>query len=520
MKLRLAFGPMTNTSVLTRPHFTHSWEAFVGWARIVLSSACLLIGASQLANATPGDLVTTFPAIAYDFALNPSNAELYVTTDSGVIVIDTVTLAEITTIPLSGAPRGIATSPDGTRLYVAHSTIAQISVIDLTTLQVINAITIPYVLFDLEAGNDGRVYGTPGNTSGYRGIMQVDAITGSFQLEFSEGVFVYYNGRLQVSPDRNSLFFGNVGISPGTLAKFDVSTATPALVYQNPSGSLGSNGQDVGLSGTGEYVYYAVGGGNRISGGYDVARIRTSDMSVQGALVTGAYPREVTTSPDGAFVYIVHTSGHIDVWEADSQSLLGEYPTSGQATEMITDRSGVFLFAAFPDALRVYEAEGVESFLDEDLDGIDDAIDNCLGLSNPDQIDTDGDGLGDECDLFPNEANHELAQCTLDLGTVTTNLGACQGDLTSCSAELSACTAALPGDADGDGEFDPTDACPNTLPGAPVDSAGCSNDQFCAAAQASSYSACRSLDWQNDEPSENHPSDCTWSPSTATCSGP
>jgi len=118
--------------------------------------------------------------------------------------------------------------------------------------------------------------------------------------------------------------------------------------------------------------------------------------------------------------------------------------TAGKATELITGRTGVFLFTAFPGELRVYEAEPPAVVVDDDLDGVDDSIDNCLGLANPDQLETDGDGLGDVCDLFPTESNHELAQCTLDLGTASDALGLCQGDLAACSSELAACSAALP----------------------------------------------------------------------------
>ena len=41
---------------------------------------------------------------------------------------------------------------------------------------------------------------------------------------------------------------------------------------------------------------------------------------------------------------------------------------------------------------------GNNTMLDTDSDGIDDAIDNCQFVSNLDQADADGDGIGTACD--------------------------------------------------------------------------------------------------------------------------
>lgn len=477
----------------------------------ILVAALSSLFEASAAQAANGQLETTFSGTVYDFALNPHNAELYASTDTGVLVIDTATLTQEGAVPISGAPRGVAVSPDGTRLYVATGSAQSLAVVDLATLSVVDTITLPTVPSDVEVGSGGRIYVTPGYSGNYRGIMLVDGTTGTYVKDFDGGVFVYYSGLLRISPDGNLLYFANRGLSPGTLAKFDVSTANPVKLYQNDHGSLGSNGQDLWLTPDRKYVYYAVGGGNF---NYDIARIRTFDMTVQGSLKTGAYPRQITTSPDGKSAYTVHTSGVIDVWNTETQASIGGYPVSGEASRLIVDHSGNHLFAAFPGGLRVYRAEGSTPVVDDDHDGVEDVVDNCVGLANPSQGDADGDHLGDDCDPFPNDANHEFAQCRIDRADRDASLLACSTGLAACSADLFACTRSIPTDSDGDGEFDVRDECPQTPSGAPIDAAGCSRAQFCAS-YSGSVPQCLAADWNNDQPRAANPGDCTFVPPSA-----
>jgi len=53
----------------------------------------------------------------------------------------------------------------------------------------------------------------------------------------------------------------------------------------------------------------------------------------------------------------------------------------------------------------------------QDADGDDfaDHLDVCPEAFDPDQEDADGDGIGDACDPFPDSADHALAQCQVDL---------------------------------------------------------------------------------------------------------
>jgi hypothetical protein len=74
---------------------------------------------------------------------------------------------------------------------------------------------------------------------------------------------------------------------------------------------------------------------------------------------------------------------------------------------------------------------------DTDGDKVADGIDNCPRRANADQSDADDDELGDVCDNCPNDANPEQA------------------------------------DLDRDGHGDVCDACPESAPGRPIDSTGC-----------------------------------------------
>ena len=48
---------------------------------------------------------------------------------------------------------------------------------------------------------------------------------------------------------------------------------------------------------------------------------------------------------------------------------------------------------------------------DRDADGVEDSMDNCQGLSNPDQLDADQDMIGDACDPCPESSNLNGAGC-------------------------------------------------------------------------------------------------------------
>lgn len=91
---------------------------------------------------------------------------------------------------------------------------------------------------------------------------------------------------------------------------------------------------------------------------------------------------------------------------------------------------------------------------DTDGDGIDDDVDNCPSVSNPDQADSDGNGIGDAC---------EGSTADLDGDGIPDNIDNCPADANPDQL-----------DSDQDGEGDLCDLCPND---AENDADG---DGFCA----------------------------------------
>jgi hypothetical protein len=85
---------------------------------------------------------------------------------------------------------------------------------------------------------------------------------------------------------------------------------------------------------------------------------------------------------------------------------------------------------------------------DADADDICDDVDNCLGVSNADQLDSDNDGLGDACDNCPFASNGDQADADGD-GV---------GDACDNCIDIANPTQT---DVDSDGTGDACDSCPN-----------------------------------------------------------
>jgi hypothetical protein len=121
--------------------------------------------------------------------------------------------------------------------------------------------------------------------------------------------------------------------------------------------------------------------------------------------------------------------------------------------------------------------------------------------------------------LFPSgqPTDEELEQCTTSLGQMTTDLAQAMTDLADAQTAL----AVTSSDVDADGVPDVRDGCAGTPGGAAVDSAGCSQAQFCGALPAGTKAerkACKKADWKNDEPlMSTRQADCAYVKASRAC---
>src|SRR6266478_1377279 len=196
------------------------------------------------AHAAFGDIVAQYTFPASSFTMSPTQPLMYATIPSqnSVAIINTNTLVVEDTVFVGSGPTNLAFSPDGSKAYIANSTSNFVAVFDTQSRTVIDSFLLSEQPQDVVFGSLNRLW-----VLGQNHIFQIDATTGA-STGPSIGGSIVYSGSLEISPDRNTLYYADYGLSPSTMYKYDVSGTNPMLVLRTPFGTVGSNGQDLSLS--------------------------------------------------------------------------------------------------------------------------------------------------------------------------------------------------------------------------------------------------------------------------------
>jgi YVTN family beta-propeller protein len=289
-----------------------------------------------------GDLVTSYSYPASSLVMSPTQPLMYATipAQNSIVIINTDTLA-VETVPVGSGPTNLAFSPDGSKAYIANSSSNFVVVFDTQTRTVVNSFSISEHPQDVVFANQNRLF-----VLGESHIFQIDATTGaSTGPSVGHSVHVY-SGSLEISADRNTLYYGQYGLSPTTMYKFDISGMIPVLLRRTQTGE---NGEDLTLSHDGNSICHPNGAP------YLIAKYRTSDFATLGSFNTGPYPIALCFSQDDLVAYAsVATAGGIKVFDANTfvsnGSIIG--PNGGR---LAVDSTGRYLFAGNNGGTQVYD---------------------------------------------------------------------------------------------------------------------------------------------------------------------
>jgi YVTN family beta-propeller protein len=158
-----------------------------------------------------------------------------------VSVIDTISHAVLATIGVGEAPRCIAISPDGKRVYVTNAEDGTVSVIDTKTLSVVTTIPNqpPYFLFGTANGlavtPDGKhVYVTVGDLDS---ITVIDTATNSVNDVINTGPISIDPCDVAITPNGKSAYVTDCSSNAVMVVDTKTNTIATTIAFPPPGGA-------------------------------------------------------------------------------------------------------------------------------------------------------------------------------------------------------------------------------------------------------------------------------------------
>jgi DNA-binding beta-propeller fold protein YncE len=257
------------------------------------------------------------------------------------MILDAKTVTLLAQVSVGSSPTGLAITPDNSELYVANSgaTLNGIVALNLTTLTIDTTKTIntEASVGSISFGNNNIIYALTGGS-----IDMYNAATEEY-VGSTGGVWVY-GGDIAITPDRNTLFYGQFGLSPTTLYQLDVSGSTPSLVTSTQSGF---NGESLAISHSGQYVVQPNGAP------YYIELYSTKYFpQYYGTFNTGAYPKQAGFSWDDSMIFTLsdNSDGYLGLYNTSTFvaspqiTLPSEFSFTNPITGILTEPSNTLIF--------------------------------------------------------------------------------------------------------------------------------------------------------------------------------
>ena len=373
------------------------------WHRNAILVLMLLWGSPLAAQPTT---IATLPVGGFPrgAAVNPNTNRIYVSAGGSVSVLDGATNTVLTTIVLDCLPWGcntvgVGVNPNTDRIYVADPVNGWVFVIDGISNSVVDRISIGGSALGVGVNpNTDRVYVT--NPTGLiNTVAVIDGATNSViaTIPISDGP-----RDVGVNPVTNLIYvasdFGHeVSVIDG---------ATNAITQVIAFGAS-SNIKGIGVNHNTNRIY-VTGGPN------SVFVIDGVTNSIVGSIPVGGSPTsDVGVNPGTNRLYVRHSGNVVDVLNGDTNSFVTAVVAGqgGNPPAMAVNPVTTLIYVTndFDNTVSVIDDPAARPG-DGDGDGVPNPGDNCPGVANADQTDTDFDGLGNACD--PDDDNDFVADAS------------------------------------------------------------------------------------------------------------
>jgi gliding motility-associated-like protein len=245
-----------------------------------------------------------------------------------VSVISTLTNTVVDNITVGEGPGAVATSPDGTRVYVANG--FNISVINTATNTVTATIpTISGIVYLYVSPDNSRLYMV--SDAAPQSIWIFNTATDAVISTIPLTTFLA-PGYLTVSANGNFIYIVN---QAGSVAVINATTYQTIVTIP-----VGASPYDITINPSGSLVYVANSNSNSVS------VINTATNTVVSTIPTGISPQALVVSPDGSTLYVANKgSNTVSVINTVTNMVVATIPT-GSGTWGISinsDGSEVYL---------------------------------------------------------------------------------------------------------------------------------------------------------------------------------
>jgi len=215
-----------------------------------------------LATLSIGVVLSSVPADAQPFAYVANRSPD--TVPGTVSVINTATNAVVATVPVGTYPRGVAVTPDGTRVYVANGVSNNVSVIDAATNTVVATVGGVPAPARVAITPDGkRAYVTANVYGGDVHVINTDPSSPSFHTVVATiDTGFLQDTALAITPDGTRAYVGNQG-TPVHVIDTDPSSPSFHTIVATPV--VGGRGLGVAITPDGTRVYVTNGDTSTIS---------------------------------------------------------------------------------------------------------------------------------------------------------------------------------------------------------------------------------------------------------------